>query len=79
MLFSNVGSGPNFVASILMFILICSNFFSRDVTVLERGSSCAMIYDEILTDVSCRTSVVSDRKIVSVLSRTSSFSIYFDS
>ena len=78
MLFSNFGSGSNFVASILLLMLIFSNFLSRYAGILERYSSCTINFDERLTDVSLSTSVASDRHSVYVLRGTSYFSISFN-
>ena len=61
MLFSNVVSGSNFVTSMLLFILLCSNLLSKDEGILEIYFSCTMNYYESLTDVSLITSVASER------------------
>ena len=77
MLFLNVVSGSNFVASIMLYILICSKFLSRDAGILEIRFFCTIICDESLIDVSLITSVSSERNSVSVLRGTSYFLFCF--
>ena len=62
-----------FFASIMLFKLIYSNFFSKDTGILESLFSCTMNCYEILTDVSFSTSVDSGKHSVSVLRGTSYF------
>ena len=77
--FSNIGSGSKFSASILLFILSCSKFSSKDSRILEICFSCTRNFDGSLTDISVTTSVDSARHSIYESIGTSYFSICFNS
>ena len=71
--FSNVGSGSNFSASIMVFILCWSKLLSKDAGILKIRHC-----DVSLTDISFITSVAYYRHGVSELRVTNYSSICFD-
>ena len=77
--FSNVGSGSNFAASIMLFILTYSKFSSKDASILEICFSCTMNCDGNMIDIQLIISVSSESHSVYELRGTNSYSIYFDS
>ena len=79
MSFSNIVSGYTSSDLVILFIPIFSNWSPKCEEILERCFFCKINFHEILSDVSFRTPLDSERQSVSGLRVNSQLSIFFDS